>query len=68
VAPYAIVGGNPARPIRQRFPEEIAGRMRALAWWDWPHEQLHVALTDFRELSAEEFLDRYEATSRSAVA
>jgi phosphonate metabolism protein (transferase hexapeptide repeat family) len=61
VAPYSIVGGNPARPIRPRFPAEIAARMQALAWWDWPHEQLHAALGDFRKLSAEEFLDRYEA-------
>jgi phosphonate metabolism protein (transferase hexapeptide repeat family) len=68
VAPYTIVGGNPARPIRQRFPAEIAARMRALAWWDWPHEQLHAALADFRKLSAEEFLDRYEPAARSAVA
>jgi phosphonate metabolism protein (transferase hexapeptide repeat family) len=68
VPPYTIVGGNPARPIRQRFPDDIAARMRALAWWDWPHEQLHAALIDFRKLSAEAFLDRYEATSRSAVA
>jgi len=68
VAPYTIVGGNPARPIRPRFPAEIAARMQALAWWDWPHEQLHAALADFRKLSAEEFLDRYEPASRSAVA
>ena len=68
VAPYTIVGGNPARPIRPRFPAEIAARMQALAWWDWPHEQLHAALADFRKLSAEEFLDRYETASRSAVA
>jgi phosphonate metabolism protein (transferase hexapeptide repeat family) len=68
VAPYTIVGGNPGRPIRQRFPAEIAARMRALAWWDWPHEQLHAALADFRKLSAEEFLDRYEPAARSAVA
>jgi len=68
VPPYTIVGGNPARPIRQRFPDSIAARMRALAWWDWPHERLHAALNDFRKLSAEAFLDRYEAASRSAVA
>lgn len=68
VAPYTIVGGNPARPIRPRFPAEIAARMQALAWWDWPHEQLHAALADFRKLSAEEFLDRYEPAARSAVA
>ena len=24
VAPYSIVGGNPARPIRLRFPADIA--------------------------------------------
>jgi len=73
VAPYSIVGGNPARTIRQRFPAEIAARMQALAWWDWPHEQVHAALAGFRKLSAEEFLDRYEkltpqSASRTAVA
>ena len=39
VAPYAIVAGNPARLIRPRFPETTATRLRALAWWDWPHEE-----------------------------
>jgi phosphonate metabolism protein (transferase hexapeptide repeat family) len=68
VTPYTIVGGNPGRPIRQRFPADIAARMQALAWWDWPHVQLHAALADFRKLSAEEFLDRYEPAARSAVA
>jgi phosphonate metabolism protein (transferase hexapeptide repeat family) len=73
VAPYTIVGGNPARRIRERFPADIAARMQALAWWDWPHEALHGALNDFRKLSAEEFLDRYETTKpqnagRTAVA
>jgi phosphonate metabolism protein (transferase hexapeptide repeat family) len=60
VAPYCIVGGNPAKPIRQRFQADIAIRMLALTWWDWPHERLRQALPDFRNLSAEAFLDRYE--------
>jgi hypothetical protein len=60
VAPYAIVAGNPARVIRPRFPQAIAARLQALAWWDWPHERLRAALADFRTLSAEEFLDRHE--------
>jgi phosphonate metabolism protein (transferase hexapeptide repeat family) len=60
VAPYAIVAGNPARPIRQRFPNPIAARMEKLEWWHWSHERLRLALPDFRRLSAEEFLDRYE--------
>jgi hypothetical protein len=62
---YAIVAGNPARVVRQRFPQHIAERMQALAWWDWPHEQLRAALLDFRALSAEAFLERYEQGLKS---
>ena len=50
VAPYTIVGGVPARFIRERFPCTIAERLRALAWWDWDHTQLRKALDDFRNL------------------
>ena len=60
VAPYTIVGGVPARLIRQRFPAAVAERFRRLAWWDWPHDALFAALQDFRDLDAEAFLDRYE--------
>lgn len=60
VAPYTIVGGVPARPIRDRFPADVAARMQALAWWDWDHRQLRAALDDFRNLPAEAFLERYE--------
>jgi phosphonate metabolism protein (transferase hexapeptide repeat family) len=61
VAPYAIVAGNPARGIRRRFDDNIAERLQALAWWDWDHERLRQALPDFRKLSVEDFLERYEA-------
>ena len=60
VAPYTIVAGIPARPIRRRFPEDIARRLTALAWWDWDHATLRARLADFRALPAETFLDRYE--------
>ncbi|MFJ8689620.1 CatB-related O-acetyltransferase [Micromonospora wenchangensis] len=36
VAAYTIVGGSPARPIRQRFGDDDVQRMRRAAWWDWP--------------------------------
>jgi virginiamycin A acetyltransferase len=38
VPAYTIVGGNPARPIRQRFDPDTVARLEALAWWDWPIE------------------------------
>jgi hypothetical protein len=67
VAAYSIVGGNPAREIRQRFGVDIAERLQRLAWWDWDHERLHAALPDFRSLTVEAFLDRYESQSTSAL-
>lgn len=59
VAPYAVVAGIPAVPLRSRYPVGVADRMMALAWWDWPHAQLRAALTDFRSLSAEAFIEKY---------
>lgn len=60
VAPYTIVAGTPAKVLRLRQPAKIAERLIALAWWDWPHEQLRSTLADFRSLSAEAFLEKYE--------
>jgi len=60
VAPYAIVAGMPAKVIRHRQPPKVAERMIALAWWDWDHDRLRAALPDFRALSAEAFLEKYE--------
>jgi phosphonate metabolism protein (transferase hexapeptide repeat family) len=60
VPDYAIVVGNPARVLRQRFPDDIARRLKRLAWWDWPHEHLRHALEDFRRLPVEDFLVKHE--------
>lgn len=59
VPPYMIFAGVPAQPLRPRYPDGIADRMMALAWWDWEHERLRVALPDFRALKAEAFLEKY---------
>ncbi len=61
VPAYTIVAGNPARPVKRRFPEDIAERLIRLAWWDWNHEALRAALPDFRRLPIDEFLDKYES-------
>ena len=59
VAPYTIVGGVPAKLIRERFPKSVAERMQALAWWDWDHDRLFAALEDFRHMDAEQFIEKY---------
>lgn len=60
VAAYAIVAGAPARVLRQRFPDEIAARLAALAWWDWPLTRLFEAVPDMQRLPIGEFLDKWE--------
>jgi phosphonate metabolism protein (transferase hexapeptide repeat family) len=62
VPAYTIVAGNPARVIKPRFPEAIARRLSTLAWWNWSHDQLHHALSDFRTLQIEGFLEKYETS------
>jgi serine acetyltransferase len=59
VPDYQIVTGIPAKPMRARFPEEIAQRLLALAWWDWSHDLLKERLPDFRSLPIEAFLTKY---------
>ncbi len=60
VAPYMIVAGVPATPLRARFAPGLADRLLALVWWDWPHLRLRAALDDFRSLPAEAFVEKYE--------
>lgn len=40
VAPYSIVAGNPARHIRWRFDAVTRTALLAIAWWDWPPEEI----------------------------
>nr|WP_321457638.1 DapH/DapD/GlmU-related protein [uncultured Cohaesibacter sp.] len=60
VEDYMVVAGVPAKPIKERFPKEIAEELKALAWWDWTHEALRDALHDFRNLSAEAFILKHK--------
>lgn len=59
VAAYTIVGGVPAKLIRERFPKPVAERMQALAWWHWDHDRLFAALDDFRHMDVEDFLQKH---------
>jgi phosphonate metabolism protein (transferase hexapeptide repeat family) len=60
VAPYTIVGGVPARPIRDRFPPDIAQRLIQIAWWDWSFDVIMERLADFQSSDIAAFCDRYE--------
>jgi virginiamycin A acetyltransferase len=44
VPAYAMVGGNPARVIKMRFPDVEIARLLELQWWDWPLEKITANL------------------------
>lgn len=44
VAPYTIVGGVPARPIRKRFDDGVIQKLETLKWWEWPINKIRQCL------------------------
>lgn len=40
VPPYCIVGGNPAKIIRQRFPDATIRDLLEIQWWNWDIEKI----------------------------
>lgn len=40
VAPYSVVGGNPAREIRKRFDDQKIDYLLKLQWWNWDIEEI----------------------------
>ncbi|HEY9873650.1 MAG TPA: CatB-related O-acetyltransferase [Candidatus Obscuribacterales bacterium] len=40
IPPYTIVGGNPARPIKQRFSDTDIEILLEIKWWDWDIEKI----------------------------
>ena len=54
VAPYHVVGGNPARFIKKRFDDDLIELLEKVKWWDFDPEQL----VDILPLLCCENLDR----------
>jgi virginiamycin A acetyltransferase len=40
VAPYTIVGGNPAKEIKKRFSDEKIQKLLDMKWWNWELEKI----------------------------
>jgi acetyltransferase-like isoleucine patch superfamily enzyme len=63
VGDYEIVGGNPARHIRNRFTDEQIRALKEIKWWDWPiekvkaHYQAHYHLLQSSDI--DEFIEAF---------
>ena len=54
VPAYAIVGGNPARVVRERFDADSVRRLQEIAWWNRPVEWIsrHLGLVRAGDIGA----------------
>lgn len=62
VAPYTIVGGVPAKVLKDRFPDHIKKQLLAIAWWEWDRPTLEARHHDF-SLPIEEFVAKWQPSS-----
>jgi virginiamycin A acetyltransferase len=40
VPAYSVAGGNPAKIIKQRFPDEVVTALLEIQWWHWPVDKI----------------------------
>jgi acetyltransferase-like isoleucine patch superfamily enzyme len=65
VPDYAVVGGIPAKTIRFRYREPLAGRLGALAWWYWPDNVLRRNIELFQKPLDEQVVEKLEHVAAS---
>ncbi len=65
VPPYAIVGGNPARIIKLRFPDATIERLLAVRWWDWPETHVRSVVPLLASGDVEPFLHTAQEVMRA---
>ncbi|MCR5815671.1 MAG: CatB-related O-acetyltransferase [Ruminococcus sp.] len=44
IEPYTIAAGNPAKPLRKRFDDEMIGLLEEFRWWDKSIEEINLLI------------------------
>ena len=58
IPPYTVVGGVPAKLIKEKCSREEAKQMQEIAWWSWDTELIESRVDDFK-LPFSEFIRKY---------
>jgi acetyltransferase-like isoleucine patch superfamily enzyme len=56
---YEIVGGNPARHIRNRFTDEQIRALKEIKWWDWPIDKVKAHYHLLQSSNIDEFIEAF---------
>ena len=60
VAPYTIVGGNPAKVIKKRFTDAEIEKLMEMRWFDWEREKIERASHILSSSSINHLYDFYQ--------
>ncbi|WP_423788997.1 chloramphenicol acetyltransferase [Legionella pneumophila] len=61
VEPYSIVAGNPAKPVKKRFAENVIERILALDIYSWSEAKFNL----LKDYICSNNIDKLEQASRS---
>jgi serine acetyltransferase len=59
VSDYEIVGGNPARHIRNRFTDKQISELKSIQWWDWPPDKIKANHQLLQSSSIDQFIEKF---------
>ena len=59
VAPYSIVGGNPAKHIKYRFDEQTILKLLEISWWDLDEIKINELLPFMVSDNLDKFFEEY---------
>lgn len=63
VEPYTVVGGVPAKLIKEKCSREEAKLMQEIAWWNWSTDIIEDRVDDFK-LPFPEFISKYSINAQ----
>lgn len=58
IPPYTIVGGVPAKHLKDRFPDSIKEKLAQIKWWNWTRQELEERYEDLK-LPIEIFVEKW---------
>lgn len=61
VAPYEIVGGNPAQHIKFRFSSKQIESLLVIKWWNWDIEKIKSNFDLILSLNIDDFIQKHSA-------
>lgn len=57
---YVLVGGAPAKIIKDKYTQQQKEDLNNIAWWNWTEKSLTESKADFYKLTVQEFIDKYK--------